>query len=114
MNKRDPMNQAIDLWRAEWCPSSHRIRQRLTEVGLTFTAHQVPAQREARRELVDLTGHDTIPVLHAGDDIVAGSGTILTYLDDRYPEPESAADHRARAAEIEQQQREEAAACAAQ
>ena len=28
----------LELWQTEWCPSSHRVRQRLTELGLTYTA----------------------------------------------------------------------------
>jgi glutathione S-transferase len=108
------MNQALELWQTEWCPSSHRVRQRLTELGLTFTAHQVPAQHEARRELIHVSGHDTIPVLRSGGDIVTGSDAILTYLDDRYPEPEGAAEHQARAAEFEHPHggAEDASACA--
>lgn len=108
------MNQTLELWQTEWCPSSHRVRQRLTELGLTFTAHQVPARREARAELMNLTGQDTIPVLGAGGEIIAGSDAILTYLNAHYDEPPGATDQRARAAEIEQQEREEVDACAAQ
>jgi glutaredoxin len=33
----------LELWQAEWCPYSHRVRQRLTELGLDFVAHQVAA-----------------------------------------------------------------------
>ena len=108
------MNPTLELWQAEWCPSSHRVRQRFTELGLIFTAHQVPVRQEARLELMNQTGRDTIPVLRASGEIIAGSNAIVEYLDDHYPEPASAADHQARAAEIEQQQHEEAAACAAQ
>jgi glutathione S-transferase len=112
MNKEAPVNQTLELWQAEWCPSSHRVRQRLTELGLTFTAHQVPVRREARVELMKLTGYDTIPVLRTSGKSIASSDAILKYLNDHYAEPAGAADQRARAAEIEQQ-REEVAACAA-
>jgi glutaredoxin len=33
----------VELFQAEWCPYSHRVRQRLTELGLDFTARQVAA-----------------------------------------------------------------------
>lgn len=101
------MTPALELWQAEWSPSSHRVRQRLTELGLTFMAHRVPARREGRGELIGVTGHNTIPVLRVGDDIVAGSGAIIRYLDHRYPEREGAAGHRRSAAEVEQQQDED-------
>jgi len=41
----------VELWQTEWCPASHRVRQRLTELGLTFTVHQVPAEPDERSEL---------------------------------------------------------------
>ena len=107
------MTQSLELWQAEWCPSSHRVRQRLTELSLTFTAYQVPARREARGDLMNLTGHDTIPLLRADGEIIADSERILAYLDDHYPDPAGSVDHRARAREIEQLERKEAASCAA-
>jgi len=35
----------LELYQAEWCPSSRRVRQRLTELGLDHVSRQVPAQR---------------------------------------------------------------------
>ncbi len=32
----------LELWQTEWCPASRRVRQRLTELGLSYTIHQVP------------------------------------------------------------------------
>jgi len=44
------------LWQTEWCPGSHRVRQRLTELGLTYTTRQVPVRQHARTELRAATG----------------------------------------------------------
>ena len=44
------------LWQTEWCPGSHRVRQRLTELGLTYTTRQVPVEHHARTELRAATG----------------------------------------------------------
>jgi glutaredoxin 3 len=88
----------VELYQAEWCPHSHRVRQRLTELGLDFYALQVapePADRDDMREAV---GEDSIPVLVDGDEIVAGDDAILDYLAERYSEPKDAAEHRAKAA----------------
>ena len=41
----------LELWQTEWCPASHRVRQRLTELGLTYIVHQVPVDARARAEL---------------------------------------------------------------
>jgi len=38
----------IELYQAEWCPHSHRVRQRLTELGLDFVARQVPVDQAER------------------------------------------------------------------
>lgn len=99
----------LELWQTEWCPASHRVRQRLTELGLTYTTHQVPVQREARMELLDATGATEIPVLVAEHEPILGEQAIVAYLDDRYIEPPDAAEQRAKAAKARQKELE--AAC---
>lgn len=91
---------SIELWQAEWCPSSHRVRQRLTELGLSFTAHQVSADRDQRTELRAISGPGLIPVLRADGAIIAGAEAIITYLDAHFEEAADAAAHRARAEEL--------------
>ena len=99
----------LELWQTEWCPASHRVRQRLTELGLAYTTRQVPVQREARVELRRATGTNEIPVLLAGGEPVRGEQAILAYLDRRYVEPPDAAEQRAKAAKAKQKELE--AAC---
>ena len=96
----------LELWQTEWCPASHRVRQRLTELGLTYTARQVPVDRDAREELHAATGSRTIPVLIAGGEIVAGEETILAYLDRHYTEPAEAAAQREKAAKARRKELE--------
>jgi len=55
----------MELFQAEWCPHSHAVRQRLTELGLDFTARQVPADPKERDELERIAGTNEIPVLVA-------------------------------------------------
>jgi glutathione S-transferase len=88
----------LELWQTEWCPASHRVRQRLTELGLTYTARQVPVEREARTELLHETGGSSIPVLVVDGEPVHGEQAILTCLNDRYAEPPTAAAQRTKAA----------------
>ena len=57
----------VELWQTEWCPASHRVRQRLTELGLTYSARQVPVDPDDRAELVAATGQATIPALVTAD-----------------------------------------------
>jgi glutathione S-transferase len=89
----------MELYQAEWCPHSHRIRQRLTELGLDYTTRQVPADPDDRHELERVAGTNEIPVLVLEDGFpVCGDDEIIEYLD-RYPEREDADEHRAKAHE---------------
>ncbi len=88
----------IELYQAEWCPSSHAVRQRLTELGVDFVARQVPVDRAAREALRQRTGTSMIPVLVAPDaEPLRGEQAILAYLDERFPEPPDAGRHGAMA-----------------
>ena len=90
----------IELYQAEWCPHSHRVRQRLTELGLDFVARQVPADRAERDAMERATGGRSIPALvFAEGDVVAGDDDIVAALDRRFSEPASAAMHRLKAIE---------------
>jgi glutaredoxin len=81
----------MELYQAEWCPHSHRVRQRLTELGLEFVARQVPADPADRQEMRRTVGKEEIPVLVDGEQVVGGDEDILAYLD--------AGAHRAKARE---------------
>ncbi|HZE06353.1 MAG TPA: glutaredoxin domain-containing protein [Solirubrobacteraceae bacterium] len=99
----------LDLWQTEWCPASHRVRQRLTELGLTYTAHQVPVAREDRSEMEQMTGRRTIPVLCAGTQILAGEEAISAFLADHFIEsPGAAQAHREKAVKAKTKELEEA------
>jgi glutathione S-transferase len=90
----------IELYQAEWCPHSHRVRQRLTELGLDFVARQVLVEPAERTELERATGKRSIPTLALGDGtVLAGEEEILATLDERFAEPPDAARHRAKASE---------------
>lgn len=99
----------LELWQTEWCPASHRVRQRMTELDLTYITRQVPVQREARSELIRATGADEIPVLVASAEVIRGEQAILDYLDEQYTEPPDAAEQRTKAAKAKRKELE--AAC---
>ena len=85
----------ITLYQTEWCPYCHRVRQALTELGLTYMAVNVPAANEDRVELMAIAGQDGVPVLTDGDKVYTDSGEIIAYLRATYPEPEDAAENAA-------------------
>ena len=89
----------MELYQAEWCPHSHKVRQRLTELGLDFWARQVPAAPEDREEMKRTVGTDEIPVLVTDDDEpLRGEDDILEYLSHFDARPDAEA-HREKAHE---------------
>ncbi len=98
----------LELWQTEWCPASHHVRQRLTELALPYVARPVPVEREERGELERATGARSIPVLVAGPLAIVGEDEILAYLDTHYVEPAEAAEQRAKAAKAKRKELEHA------
>lgn len=89
----------MELYQAEWCPHSHRVRQRLTELGLDVLLRQVPADPDEREELEKVSGTNEIPVLVLDDgSAVCGDDRILEHLN-RFRERDDAGEHRAKARE---------------
>jgi glutathione S-transferase len=85
----------LELWQAEWCPHSHRVRLRLTELRVDWIARTIPADRSERDAMETATGERSIPTLVDGDAVVHGADAIITYLDERHPKPSDADRHRA-------------------
>ena len=89
----------MELYQAAWCPHSHKVRQRLTELGLDFQARQVPAEPDERDELERRAGTTEIPVLiPPGLEPLCGEDEILAYLG-RFPDRADADRHREKARE---------------
>ena len=90
----------MELYQAEWCPHSHKVRQRLGELGLDVTLRQVPADPDERDRLRQVAGTDEIPVLVTDDDqTLSGEDETLDYLDEEFDEREDAEQHREKARE---------------
>ena len=82
----------IELFQAEWCPHSHKVRQRLTELGVDFVARQVAADKDERSDQIE------IPRLVADDGtVLTGEDEILPWLNERFDERPDAPRHRAKA-----------------
>lgn len=98
----------LELWQTEWCPASHRVRQRLTELGLSYLARQVPVEQEDRSELVAATGERSIPVLVDGGDVVVGEDAIVAHLNTHFAETAEAERQRAKAVKAKNKELERA------
>ena len=106
------MTAVLQLFQTEWCPASHRVRERLTELGVDYVVRQVPADKRKRMDLVATTGTDTVPVLVAEDGTTLdGEARILAYLSEHYFEPRGAWMHRARAEKSRRRYLEEECEC---
>ncbi len=90
----------LELYQAEWCPHSRKVRQRLTELGVDFVARQVAAEPRERREMRRATGEVEIPVLVREDGgVLTGEDEILPWLDETFDARPDASAHRSKALE---------------
>jgi glutathione S-transferase len=88
----------FELFQAEWCPHSARVRQRLTELGMDVVLRQVEPEPEHRDRLDELTHQREIPALLLPDGtVVTGEEAILELLGDELEEPREAEQHREKA-----------------
>jgi glutathione S-transferase len=74
----------MKLYQAEWCPFSHRVRAKLTELGIDYELVNVPASSKKRRDLEKVAGTTAIPVLVDGQRIISDSDEALSYLEKKY------------------------------
>ena len=85
----------LTLYQSEWCPYCHRVREVLTELGLTYIAVNVAARREERADVIAISGQDGVPTLQDGDRVFTNSDEIIEYLQAAYPAPADAEEHAA-------------------
>jgi glutaredoxin/uncharacterized protein (DUF302 family) len=74
----------MKLYQAEWCPFSHRVRAKLTELGIDYELVNVPASSKKRRELEKVAGTTAIPALVDGHNVISDSDEALSYLEKKY------------------------------
>lgn len=76
----------MTLYQREGCPFCQLVRKKLTILQQPFLSIPVESNGADRKELIELTGQNEVPVLVDGDETVIGSGSILNYLDEKYGE----------------------------
>ncbi len=74
----------IELYQAEWCPHSLRVRERLTQLGVDYVARQVETEPKERERLQELSGQTGIPVLAADGTVLTDEDEIIAWLDERF------------------------------
>ncbi len=63
----------------------------MTELGLTYTAVNVPFRREERTQVAAVSGQESVPVLQDDDLVFADAAAIVEHLRATYPSPDDAA-----------------------
>jgi glutaredoxin/uncharacterized protein (DUF302 family) len=85
----------MKLYQAEWCPFSHRVRAKLTELGIDYEIVNVPASTQRRTELEEVAGTKAIPVLVDGERVITDSDEAISYLEQKHAsDPEELRVHR--------------------
>lgn len=74
----------IRLYQLEHCPWCAAARQALANVGAEYEAVEVPRDRAARDEVLELSGQRLVPVIVDGDTVVWDSRRIVRYLYSTY------------------------------
>jgi glutaredoxin 3 len=85
----------MKLYQAEWCPFSHRVRAKLTELGIDYEIVNVPAASKKREELEEVAGTRAVPVLVDGERVITNSGEATSYLEQKHEtDPDELRLHR--------------------
>lgn len=82
----------LELHQAEGCPYSEKVRERMTELGLSYIIHNPRLHggevrnEQTHDELLTLGGEDQIPFLvdHYNEKTLYESDTIVDYLNEQY------------------------------
>jgi len=97
-NDRPDAPEMMELFQAEWCPASRRVRELLTELDVSYVIRQVPVDRADRDALFAVAGSRVIPTLVLQDGTaLIDEGQISTWLGDHVRTPAGASRHRAKA-----------------
>lgn len=78
--RRAAGERSLTLYQTEWCAYSHRVRQVMTELCVTYTCVNVAPSKEGRAMLLEVSGQDQVPVLLDGGRAVVGSDAIIVHL----------------------------------
>jgi uncharacterized protein (DUF302 family)/glutaredoxin len=63
---------------------SHRVRAKLTALGVNYELVNVPASPKKRREVEKVAGTTAIPVLVDGERVISDSNEAISYLEREY------------------------------
>ncbi len=74
----------MTLYQFEGCPYCRMVRQKLSDLELSYVSVCVSADRSRRQKVVEASGQPTVPVLVDGDLVLTDENEIVGYLDRTY------------------------------
>ncbi len=76
--------EMMKLYQYEGCGYCHDVRQKMSELLLTYVVVNVPVEQRLRTEVMAVSGQATVPVLVDGDVVLDDEDEILEYLENTY------------------------------
>lgn len=66
------MDKTVTIYSTPVCHFCHAAKDFFKENNVSFTEHDVAADLEKRKEMVDMTNQMGVPVIRINDDVVIG------------------------------------------
>lgn len=79
----------LTLYHVDWCPDCEVVRDKLTELGVSYNGIIVPDIRPMRKQVHEVSGQYYVPVLTDGDTVLTETHDILAHLDAHYAKTSS-------------------------
>ncbi len=74
----------MKLYQFESCPYCKQVREKLSELQITYININVPRDKSQRQEVEQISGQRAVPVLVDGDTVLDDEEKILPYLSQKY------------------------------
>ena len=74
----------MTLYQFESCPYCRMVRQKLSDMCLTYVSVCVPQDRSRRDKVIEVSGQASVPVLVDGSTVLDDENDIIRYLDQHY------------------------------
>jgi glutathione S-transferase len=75
---------ALTLYHVRWCPDCAVVRDRLSELNVSYDEVVVPDFRPMRTQVYEVSGQYYVPVLKDGDKVLTETHDILAHLETHY------------------------------
>ncbi len=74
----------LTLYQFEGCPYCKMVRQKLSDMEMTYLSVCVPQDRSRRDAVIGVSGQPSVPVLVDGDTVLTDEMDIIAYLERTY------------------------------